>query len=1528
MKSSDIDRLFYVLFAFTFIIFILLYRRVRILDRNSYASESNGVDGEDRPLADSTPADGQVLWRRRFYIIAVIALALRIAFASSIEGFHSDIACFKSWSAAAANNFIAIYDKNENWFIDYPPGYMYVLFILGKIRDIFSIPSDSNLFLTIIKLPSILSDVACGVILYHMTGSAGSNHRFTERARLLIAAVYLFNPVVFFISTVWGQVDSILALLVLCATLAYLGGRYYKSGILYALAVLLKPQGIIFLPVAFFMLLQKFIADKDIKPALKMIMSALATAVIIILPFSIRHGPLWILHLYTDTLTGYMLATMNAFNFFALAGANWLNDSEIFIGVSYATWGMIAIVVSTLLTGFFIFSADERCGKRGAYAMLMGSALIIYSVVTFGHRMHERYFYPVLPLLLAAYINGAPDPAVYKHDAAATNANQPKNQDRLMLISYCWITLSGFLNVLIVFSAFYTYTNSDFYGDSRIYIISAMNVAAAVFIWLIALRGGHINNFIDNIAKMIKSVALIAIVLSFAIYGFPAQPTAVYALGADGGFGGQPISIANPGFEDGLNDSGLLNAPPDWGVYDYRAQHTEDPVMTQITADTGIYHTGFASVRIESSSVNDVRLYQMIPVDPDSIYLLSCWIKTSGIDDSGVGANISALGVYAVSGNLKGTHEEFQKVELYGRTGPAQTDLWVAIGIGGYSNESFGVAWFDDVAVEKLEAAPQGAYIQKLYNEDTTGGNPAAQPNDMSPGARIILLLIILIILSIIVLIAMRKQGQNMPPLKKPDNDDPTKPMKVADNSGDSAVKPNARGEHNETSAKKPTVSAGISRISAILLNLGAGKSEAATEGAKRDMERVDMIIIAVMTAVYLVIALIRLGGFTAPQTYWKPVDDSTSVVFNFDGFVTLKKVYYNCNVADSYSLYDLYDASSEFAMIDALDVRGADVGGDAILIAGAAGHEISGVEGSGVEDSGVDGVYNGVSGIDGVYNGVNSVGGEYDVIELVQAGGSADAAEIGVRENFLCTIEKEAFYEWLSVNINAPAVNSVRLVAVKAGMALNEIAFIGVDASGKEGLLPVAINTGASVLSGSDASGVYNLIDEQETVPDRPDILNSTYFDEIYFARTAYEFIHSMPIYETTHPPLGKLIIAAGILIFGMNPFGWRIMGTLAGAAIIPVMYIFGKKLFGKRDYAFCAAFLMMFDFMLFAQTRLSTIDSYATLAILIMYLFMLDSFINGIHNRPLKETLIPLGASGLAFGLGVSVKWIALYAGAGLAFLFVLGRAVEIREVFDIGGAYTGAGQRAPARPRRQTQSVRRRRTRHRSIREQSGEKSYMLRFGVIIFASMLFFIIIPGLIYLLTYIPYTSKPDFTGGLYQIMLDNQKSMLDYHSKLTDTHPFESVWWKWPLDIKPIWYYSAQGLQYAQKASVASFGNPLVWWTGIPCLIAAFILAYRRAERRMAVVFTAFLFQFGPWIFISRATFIYHYFSSVPFLIFAIVYIIKLLVETKTISFRVVGAYLAAVAVLFFVYYPILSGLPISKDYSEKLRIFSTWLW
>ena len=80
--------------------------------------------------------------------------------------------------------------------------------------------------------------------------------------------------------------------------------------------------------------------------------------------------------------------------------------------------------------------------------------------------------------------------------------------------------------------------------------------------------------------------------------------------------------------------------------------------------------------------------------------------------------------------------------------------------------------------------------------------------------------------------------------------------------------------------------------------------------------------------------------------------------------------------------------------------------------------------------------------------------------------------------------------------------------------------------------------------VSPSDISvqpGAEALCDEPMAVPEESTWRNSTYFDEIYPARTALEHLRLIKPYEVSHPPLGKLIIALGLTIFGVNPFGWR---------------------------------------------------------------------------------------------------------------------------------------------------------------------------------------------------------------------------------------------------------------------------------------------------------------------------------------------------------------------------------------------------
>lgn len=449
---------------------------------------------------------------------------------------------------------------------------------------------------------------------------------------------------------------------------------------------------------------------------------------------------------------------------------------------------------------------------------------------------------------------------------------------------------------------------------------------------------------------------------------------------------------------------------------------------------------------------------------------------------------------------------------------------------------------------------------------------------------------------------------------------------------------------------------------------------------------------------------------------------------------------------------------------------------------------------------------------------------------------------------------------------------------------------------------------------------GIEYLFDEQELVPHRPNILNSTYFDEIYFPRTALEQIEKRDIlYENTHPPLGKTIIAFGISIFGMTPFGWRIMGTLFGAALIPLMYIIGKRFFKDSFWAFFCAFLMMFDFMHFTQTRLATVDSYMLFFIMLMYYFMLDYFDSNSFERGPLKSLIPLLFCGISLGLGGATKWIALYGAFGLAVLFFLSRGYE----------YSEYNNRLNVR-----------------IQAEGGSKALKSKelgrwlnkyFYLTCVCCVVFFIVIPAAIYFLSFIPIDYRED-SKNLVESVIASFKSMFEYHKGVVEPHPYSSPWYEWPLNIRPIFYYQGALLPNNKGASIACLGHPLLFWIGF---IAFFIMLWSIisniikkknfiGENKLVLfVIIGFLSQYLPWVIAPRKiTFIYHYFSCVPFLIIMVGLLFRFLEEREIITRKFTKIFLIIFLVLFIIYYPLLSGLDVPRVYLNILQWLPRWEW
>lgn len=430
-------------------------------------------------------------------------------------------------------------------------------------------------------------------------------------------------------------------------------------------------------------------------------------------------------------------------------------------------------------------------------------------------------------------------------------------------------------------------------------------------------------------------------------------------------------------------------------------------------------------------------------------------------------------------------------------------------------------------------------------------------------------------------------------------------------------------------------------------------------------------------------------------------------------------------------------------------------------------------------------------------------------------------------------------------------------------------------------------------VLIGPDGNRIFPdnmyeympLFDEQDTFPGVPTYYDQMMFDEVYHARTAYEFINNYSIYETTHPPLGKIIMESGIKLFGMNPFGWRFMSAIFGILLIPMTFALAYAITGKRKETYITTILMSVGFMNYTLSRIGTIDIIVAVFILLMFYFMIlyvKHISEGVFTR---NQIIRLLLCGVSMGLAIATKWTGIYAAAGIAIMFF----------YSLYGYY----KEHPSKD---------------MIKELS-------RLGLFCVGV---FILIPAIFYVVSYYEFVqSYPE--KGLIQSVIDNNKYIFTYHSGAKDKHNYESEWYQWIIDYRPL---LDSRTNFGDKISIVStFTNPLICFAGIIALIDNIYLWRNRNNKNAGMLVIAYFSVLLPWLMVHRTVFIYQYF--VPG-------IILVLMLGNSFSYRgnknkkawIGYAVLTALAVLLFIYfYPVISGQAISVEHAKDLQWFSSWV-
>lgn len=412
-------------------------------------------------------------------------------------------------------------------------------------------------------------------------------------------------------------------------------------------------------------------------------------------------------------------------------------------------------------------------------------------------------------------------------------------------------------------------------------------------------------------------------------------------------------------------------------------------------------------------------------------------------------------------------------------------------------------------------------------------------------------------------------------------------------------------------------------------------------------------------------------------------------------------------------------------------------------------------------------------------------------------------------------------------------------------------------------------------------------LIDEPQTLIPDLGYLTSTEFDEIYHGRTAWEYLTRHWIYETTHPPLGKWIISQGIDQFGMTPWGMRMPGMMATVAILLALIWGAWLLTGSLRAMWLVGFLGLFEFSRFSIGRYATIDPFLILFVLLSALLLLRAFSKPQDWREgwrLSPTLV---LAGVCLGAAIATKWNALYFGVGLFAFFI----------FSFYQAFKNA---PPIKPLS------------------------------MIFSASIAFGLAPLLVYYLSYIPFirtlNPTPDLWSaeGLRQVW-KSQVDMYDYHSKLKSTHAFQSAFFTWPLILKPLWLFVSEA-RAPLRSSLTLMGNPLIWWSALAGIIAMAFGKLRWPTRQNIWLICAIAALYLPWAAISRASFIYHYYPIVPFLVLLVGVSLHRLPQQQRWQRVLPWAFVAISGTLCAAFFPAISGVAAPAWYFKWLHWIPGW--
>lgn len=455
----------------------------------------------------------------------------------------------------------------------------------------------------------------------------------------------------------------------------------------------------------------------------------------------------------------------------------------------------------------------------------------------------------------------------------------------------------------------------------------------------------------------------------------------------------------------------------------------------------------------------------------------------------------------------------------------------------------------------------------------------------------------------------------------------------------------------------------------------------------------------------------------------------------------------------------------------------------------------------------------------------------------------------------------------------------------------------------------------------------------------------NTLVFDEVYYAIFARNYLTHTHFFDG-HPPLSKYIIAIGMWLGNLMPFGkdavndltgshfstfsYRWLNALTGSFIPLVVAAIAYQLNHRRSYALIAGLFAACDGLFLVESRYALNNVYLDILGLLGHLFFLLAL--SVKGRRRWSWL---ALSGVWFGASACIKW------NGLWFLF---------------GAYLiwiGAWL---------MKWVRELRSRQQGVSRQQSKDSVSLLSKMPLqnltqlnlFHIVFNLGIIPLLVYSVLWIPHIQlNPEY--GLWEV----QKEILSYHQRVggNNVHPYCSPWYTWLLMIRPVayFYHTARNTSEivptfpplpagAGKViyDVHAMGNPILWWLSTAAILLLLLLVIKgflsadgffknpptRSSWLVLYLVINWLANLIPWLDVKRCTFLYHYMGSSLFAGLGLAWIVDRWLSSNQPHWRTAGfTAICLILVAFIFWMPIYLGLPLSPE-GYKLRMwFPSWI-